>query len=206
MAAVDFLASRGMAKGQGKKVDPSAVASQAIEAQPSFGQIKPWRGRVVRTPNSILGRKRGGRRTSRTRGPAFQAKKRKPRRTERTLPGSDQAVRMPAQPRKCLAVGLEAPASLIVARTAPSPATRASAQRASSQPIDDEAQAYPSLVAPGIGSDAGPSATPRSTCGGLNRDMRPQAARPTRTAPTTAKSSRQRSDGTPICASPSVAW
>jgi len=61
MAAVDFLASRGMAKGQGKKVDPSAVASQAIEAQPSFGQIKPWRGRVVRTPNSILGRRRGGR-------------------------------------------------------------------------------------------------------------------------------------------------
>ena len=48
MAAVDFLASRGMAKAQGKKVDPSAVASQAIEAQPSFGQIKPWRGRVVR--------------------------------------------------------------------------------------------------------------------------------------------------------------
>ena len=59
MAAVDFLASRGMggpgsprdpSRGvvtQGKKVAPSAVASQAIEAQPSFGQIKPWRGRVV---------------------------------------------------------------------------------------------------------------------------------------------------------------
>jgi hypothetical protein len=59
------------------KVVPSAVASQAIEAQPSFGQIKPWRGRVVRTPNSIIGRKRGGRRTSRTRGPAFREKKRK---------------------------------------------------------------------------------------------------------------------------------
>jgi hypothetical protein len=41
MAAVDFLASRGMGEAQGKKVDPSAVASQAIEAQPSFGQIKP---------------------------------------------------------------------------------------------------------------------------------------------------------------------
>jgi hypothetical protein len=59
MAAVDFLASRGMAKGQGKKVDPSAVAAQAIEAQPSFGQIKPWRGRVVRAPDSILRRRRG---------------------------------------------------------------------------------------------------------------------------------------------------
>jgi hypothetical protein len=30
-----------MGEAQGKKVDPSAVASQAIEAQPSFGQIKP---------------------------------------------------------------------------------------------------------------------------------------------------------------------
>jgi hypothetical protein len=35
------------------------VAAQAIEAQPPFGQIKPWRGLVVRAPNSILGRNRG---------------------------------------------------------------------------------------------------------------------------------------------------
>jgi hypothetical protein len=48
-----------MGEAQGKKVDPSAVAAQAIEAQPSFGQIKPWRGRVVRAPNSILGRRHG---------------------------------------------------------------------------------------------------------------------------------------------------
>ena len=34
-----------------------AIASQAIEAQPSFGQIKPLRGRVVRASNSILGEK-----------------------------------------------------------------------------------------------------------------------------------------------------
>jgi hypothetical protein len=206
MAAVDFLASRGMAKGQGKKVAPSAVAAQAIEAQPSFGQIRPLRGRVVRVPNSILGRRRGRRRISCTRGPAFQAKKRKPWRTERTLPGSDQAVQMPALPRERLSVGLEALASPIAARTAASPATRTSAQRTDSQPIDDEAQAHPSLVAPASGSDARPSATPPSTCGGTNSDMRAQAVPPTRTAPTTAKASRQASDGTPICASPSVAW
>jgi hypothetical protein len=47
MVAVDFLASRGMGEAQGKKVDPSAVAAKAIEAQPSFGQIKPLRGRVA---------------------------------------------------------------------------------------------------------------------------------------------------------------
>jgi hypothetical protein len=37
-----------MGEAQGKKVDPSAVAAQAIEAQPSFGQIKPRRGHVAR--------------------------------------------------------------------------------------------------------------------------------------------------------------
>ena len=31
----------------------AAVAAQVIEAQPSFGQIKPKRDRVVRAPNSI---------------------------------------------------------------------------------------------------------------------------------------------------------
>jgi hypothetical protein len=51
-----------MGEAQGKKVDPSAVAAQAIEAQPAFGQIKPLRGRVVRAPNSTLGRSGGGRR------------------------------------------------------------------------------------------------------------------------------------------------
>ncbi len=40
----------------------------------------------------------------------------------------------------------------------------------------------------------------------VNGDMRAQAVAPTRTAPTTAKALRQASDGTPICASPSVAW
>jgi hypothetical protein len=42
MAAVRLSClPRGMGKAQGKKVESDAVASQAIEAQPSFGQIKP---------------------------------------------------------------------------------------------------------------------------------------------------------------------
>src|SRR5271163_784917 len=69
----DFLASRGMGepgspRGKPRGVESpgeesltGAVAAQAIEAQPSFGQIKPRRGRVVSVPNSILGRRRGGR-------------------------------------------------------------------------------------------------------------------------------------------------
>ena len=36
-----------MGEAQGKKVDPSAVAAPAIEAQPLFGQIKPRRGEVA---------------------------------------------------------------------------------------------------------------------------------------------------------------
>jgi hypothetical protein len=36
-----------MGEAQGKKVDPSAVAAQAIEAQPPFGQIKPRGGKVA---------------------------------------------------------------------------------------------------------------------------------------------------------------
>jgi hypothetical protein len=35
-------------------------ARKAIEAQPSFGQIKPWRGHVARAPNICLGKRRGG--------------------------------------------------------------------------------------------------------------------------------------------------
>ena len=38
---------RGMGEAQGKKVESDTVAAKAIEAQPSFGQIKPW-GHVVR--------------------------------------------------------------------------------------------------------------------------------------------------------------
>ena len=66
--------------------------------------------------------------------------------------------------------------------------------------------AYPSLVAPPKGNDAGPPAPRRSTGGGANSDMRAHAVPPTRIAPTIANAPRQPSDGTPIWASPSVAW
>ena len=68
------------------------------------------------------------------------------------------------------------------------------------------AQPHPSRVAPANGNDPGPPAPRRSTCGGTNSDMRAHAVPPTRTAPTIAKASRQPSDGTPIWASPNVAW
>jgi len=55
MAAGDFLAPRGMGEAQGKKVDPSAIAVQAIEAQPTFGQIEPMRGPVLACVEQHLG-------------------------------------------------------------------------------------------------------------------------------------------------------
>src|SRR5437867_1833925 len=76
------LARNGRSPGEESRSD--AVVAQAIEAQPPSGQIKPKRGRVARaTPNSILGRRRGGRRVSSTRGAAWQAKGRKPWRRKR---------------------------------------------------------------------------------------------------------------------------
>ena len=61
-----------MGEAQGKKVDPSAVAAQAIEAQPSFGQIKPLRGPVARVrPTASLGEDLAEHRTERTTGAGF---------------------------------------------------------------------------------------------------------------------------------------
>jgi hypothetical protein len=45
-----FLASRGMSFSSGEESRPGAVAAQAIEAQPSFGQIKPTGGHGARAP------------------------------------------------------------------------------------------------------------------------------------------------------------
>jgi hypothetical protein len=69
-------ASRGMGFSPGEESRSKAVAAQSIEAQPTFGQIKPGRGRVVRAPNSILGRRRGGRRGPSRLGIAFQDEER----------------------------------------------------------------------------------------------------------------------------------
>src|SRR6266478_4685932 len=51
------LARNGLSPGEESR--SGAVAAQAIKAQPSFGQIKPKRGRVARDPNSVVERRRG---------------------------------------------------------------------------------------------------------------------------------------------------
>jgi hypothetical protein len=55
----------------------AAVAAQAIEAQPSSGQIKPWIGNAVSAPNNIFGRRCGGSRLFRTTRRAMRAERMK---------------------------------------------------------------------------------------------------------------------------------
>ena len=198
-------------KAQGKKVDPSAVASQAIEAQPSFGQIKPWRGRVVRTPNSILGRRRGGHRTSCTRAPVFQANEKETPGFRKDTVTTWQSVRDGAAAADgtclCRPRCARQPERSKEGPGVPGHADeRHSPHRNPTSSTMRTAQPHPSRVAPANGNDAGPPAPRRSTYGGTNSDIRAQAVPPTRTAPTIAKASRQPSDGTPIWASPNVAW
>ena len=116
------------------------------------------------------------------------------------------SVETAAPSRERRSVGLEALANPSAPKAAAFPVKRLNAHRTDSQLIDDEEQDHLSLVAAASGNDAGRSAARRSPCGGTNSDMRAQAAPPTRTAPATAKVSRQPSDGTPIWASPSAAW
>jgi hypothetical protein len=76
--------SRALARGSkpGEESRAAAIAVQAIEAQPSFGQLKPSRryGSLVPQP---LRRRRGGYRVRSTRAGADRAKKRKYARTDR---------------------------------------------------------------------------------------------------------------------------
>jgi hypothetical protein len=163
---------------------------------------------VVRTPNSIIRRKRGGRRTSRTSGPAFRKKKWK-------LQGSERTISRPGNPRRrrhrdgaCLSAWRHTPTRALK-RTLGGPRSRGRASLIapnSNRSTMRTAQPHPSRVAPAKGNDAGPPAPRRATGGGSNSDMRAQAVPPTRTAPTIAKAPRQPSDGTPIWASPNVAW
>ncbi len=74
-----------------------------------------------------------------------------------------QSVQMATLSRERVSVGLEALANPSIAGTAAFPVTRTSGDRADIQPIGNEAQAHPSLVAAASGNDAGPPATRRST-------------------------------------------
>src|SRR5258708_10872451 len=75
--------SRGVAS-PGEESLTAAIAVQAIEAQPAFGQIEPMRGQVLAGAlNSIFERRRGSYRSVYSRRPVYQAKNEKTWRAER---------------------------------------------------------------------------------------------------------------------------
>lgn len=73
----DFVVSRGMTpQASGEESHDSAVASQTIEAQPLFGQIRPHRGSDGRMGSTALSiRRTGAGMDVRTSAPQFGARK-----------------------------------------------------------------------------------------------------------------------------------
>ena len=70
---------------------------------------------------------------------------------------------------------------------------------------DEDGEVHPLLIARPAGIGAGPAVSPCPNKGSAKTVMRTQAVMPATTAPMTANTSRQASEGTPICATPSVA-
>jgi hypothetical protein len=73
------LARNGRSPGEESLT--AVVAAQAIEAQPSFGQIKPSEAAWLAGPTALR-RRRGGYRITRTRGQPRRAREKKPWRTD----------------------------------------------------------------------------------------------------------------------------
>ena len=77
------LARNGRSPGEESLA--TAIAAQAIEAQPSFGQIEPSGAAWFAGSDSYSRRTRGGYRAIRTRGRVHRAKKKKPLRRDGRL-------------------------------------------------------------------------------------------------------------------------
>jgi hypothetical protein len=77
------LARNGRSPGEESLA--TAIAAQAIEAQPSFGQIEPSGAAWFARSDSYSRRTRGGYRAIRTRGRVHRAKKKKPLRRDGRL-------------------------------------------------------------------------------------------------------------------------
>ncbi len=199
-----FLVSARNGRRPGEESRAAAVAAQAIEVptvlRPDQAIERP-RGRA---PNSMHGRRPGRRWLPRTRGPAFQAGRRKPWRADRTGCNPPEPRRLRGLSSSMLPAGrIGADFSKLREGRVTAEAGCRSGHPPISRPIADEADGHPCLTAPASRRVAGPS-TMRRSSGGTNSAIRAQAVPPTATAPTTAKATRHASDGMPIWAKPSV--
>ena len=142
---------------------------------------------------------------SRTRGPTFQAGRKNPWRADRTDCDPPEPRRS-RHPSSLIMLAGEIGADLsepyedrLIAASGCRPG-----HPAISSLIADEADDHPCLAAPASRWVGGPPAMRCPSSGGMNSAIRAQAVPPTATAPTTAKATRQASDGMPIWAKPSV--
>ena len=222
MAAVDFLASRGMGKPGSPRGWPRGVESPGEESRPVRRCGSGDRGAAVLRPDQAMERPCGPRAEQHPREKTWRTSNVLHKRPgfpgeEKETPGvqkgqrHDPAIRADGDAADgtclCRPGGARRPERSNEGLGVPGHADEPhSPRRNSTSSTMRTAQPHPSRVAPANGNDAGPPAPRRSTCGGTNSDMRAQAVPPTRTAPTIAKASRQPSDGTPIWASPNVAW
>lgn len=222
MAAVDFLASRGMGEPGSPRGLPRGVESPGEESRSVRRCVSGDRGAAILRPDQAMERPCGPHadqhprektwRTSNVlhKRPGFPGEEKETLAFRKDNVTSRQSVQTATLPMERVSVGLEALANPSAQTKALAfPVTRTnprSPHRNSTSSTMRTTQVHPSRVAPASGNDAGPPVPRRSTYGGTNSDMRAQAVPPTRTAPTIAKASRQNSDGTPIWASPNVAW
>jgi len=197
--------ARGMGEAQGKKVDPSAIAVQAIEAQPTFGQIKPMRGKVLACTEQHS-RRRASYQSARTGDPGASGKEEKTWRTERR-PSVDETNRTnddaPSLRDYRPPTGSSPPVrsdparAAIISRSRRTTASRSIASREKTEPNDRASVVTGPKHGP-KGDGAEPVPTPSLRTGVVNIATRAQAVHPMPTAPTKANTSRHHSEEMPI--------
>ena len=196
------LARNGRSPGEESLA--TAIAAQAIEAQPSFGQIEPSGAAWFARSDSYSRRTRGGYRAIRTRGRVHRAKKKKPLRRDGRL----SCCRPNGRQRARIMVGIgstEVAAWLAVKGC--TKARRIRIQRPDSLQVTRSKVWRRNPPGPrrqrGERPHAGGNAQPVSF--GADKVMRAQAIVATMIAPAIAMTSRQPSMGTTTCASPCAA-
>ena len=196
------LARNGRSPGEESLA--TAIAAQAIEAQPSFGQIEPSGAAWFARSDSYSRRTRGGYRAIRTRGRVHRAKKKKPLRRDGRL----SCCRPNGRQRARIMVGIGS--TEVAAWLAVKGCTKARRIRIQRP---DSLQVTRSKVwrrnPPGPRRQRGErphaSGNARPASFGADKVMRAHAIVATMIAPAIAMTSRQPSMGTTTSASPCAA-
>lgn len=192
------LARNGRSPGEESLT--AAIAVQAIEAQPAFGQIKPMRGQVLACAEQHLGDVPANHRLKQE-APHFRRRKRKPG-VQKGGPLSPNRQKPAYPPATAGAVCRRhhlAQSKHETGARCRDQQTKPCCQRHANQEITD-AHGHRSVVAAPFGGRTGPSAAPGLRAGSVCIDTFAQAMPPTAMAPIAANDSRHHSEGMPRCA------